>query len=102
MFRTAAGGRNQTQDILQEETERTEKMHEAEVSPPPRPPFPPVRIPGFKIVANMNDQNFEQRSALRESDFSFDFPPLRGGLRSLSVGADCLATKFRALSELLS
>ena len=32
-FRIAAGGRNQTQDILQEATERTEKMPEGEVSP---------------------------------------------------------------------
>jgi len=29
-------------------------------------------------------------------------PPPRGGLRSLSAGAGCLATKSRALSELLS
>jgi hypothetical protein len=43
----------------------------------------------------------KQRPALQKSDFSFDFPPPRGGLRSLSVGADCLATESRALSELL-
>ena len=42
------------------------------------------------------------RSALRKPEFSFDIPPLRGGLRSLSVGADCIATEYRALSELLS
>jgi hypothetical protein len=48
------------------------------------------------------DRLLKQRSALRKPDFSFDFPPPRGGLRSLSVGADCLATKSRALSELLS
>jgi hypothetical protein len=48
------------------------------------------------------DRLLKQRSALQKPDFSFDFPPLRGGLRSLSVGTDCLATESRALSELLS
>jgi hypothetical protein len=48
------------------------------------------------------DRLLEQRSALREPDFSFDFPPPCGGLRSLSVGADCIATKSRILSGLLS
>jgi hypothetical protein len=48
------------------------------------------------------DRLLNQRSALRKPDFSFDFPPQRGGLRSLSVGAGCLATVSRALSELLS
>jgi hypothetical protein len=48
------------------------------------------------------DRLLKQRSALQNPDFSFDFPPPRGGLRSLSVGADCLATDSRALSELLS
>jgi hypothetical protein len=48
------------------------------------------------------DRLLKQRSALRKPDFSFDFPPLRGGLRSLSVEADCIATKSRALSEFLS
>jgi hypothetical protein len=48
------------------------------------------------------DRLLKQRSALRKPDFSFDFPPQRGGLRSLSVGAGCLATVSRALSELLS
>jgi hypothetical protein len=48
----------------------------------------------------MNDQNLEQRCALRKPDFSFDSAPLRGGFRSLSVGAVCLATESRALSEL--
>jgi hypothetical protein len=43
-----------------------------------------------------------QRSALRKPDFSFNFPPPRGGLRSLAVGADCIATTPRALPELLS
>ena len=33
--------------------------------------------------------------------FSFDFPPPRGGLRSLSVGADCIATESRSFSERL-
>jgi hypothetical protein len=41
-----------------------------------------------------------QRSALQNPDFFFDLPPPRGGLRSLSVGAGCIATKSRALSEL--
>jgi hypothetical protein len=44
----------------------------------------------------------KQRSALRKPDFFFGFPPRRGGLRSLSVGADCIATQSRALSGLLS
>jgi len=48
------------------------------------------------------DRLLKQRSALQKSDFSFDLPPLRGGLRSLSVGADCIATESRALSKLLS
>jgi hypothetical protein len=48
------------------------------------------------------DRLLKQRFALRKPDFSFDFPPPRGGLRSLSVAADCLATKSRALSGLVS
>jgi hypothetical protein len=48
------------------------------------------------------DRLLKQHSALQNPDFSFDFPPLRGGLRSLSVEAGCLATESRALSELLS
>jgi hypothetical protein len=48
------------------------------------------------------DRLLKQRSALRKPDFFFDLPPPRGGLRSLSVGAVCHATKSRALSELLS
>jgi hypothetical protein len=48
------------------------------------------------------DRLLKQRSALRKPDFFFDLPPPRGGLRSLSVGAGCIATKSRALSELLS
>jgi len=47
------------------------------------------------------DRLLKQRSALQKPDFPFDIPPQRGGLRSLSVGADCLATESRALSELL-
>jgi hypothetical protein len=47
------------------------------------------------------DRLLKQRSALQKLGFSFDTPPPRGGLRSLSVGADCLATESRALSELL-
>jgi hypothetical protein len=48
------------------------------------------------------DRLLNQRSALQKPDIPFDFPPLRGGSRSLSVGADCLATESRALSALLS
>jgi hypothetical protein len=48
------------------------------------------------------DRLLKQRFALQKSDFYSDFPPPRGGLRSLSVGADCIATKYRAPSELLS
>jgi hypothetical protein len=48
------------------------------------------------------DRLLKQRSALRKPDLSFDLPPPRGGLRSLSVAADCIATKSRALSGLLS
>jgi len=48
------------------------------------------------------DRLLRQRSALRKPNFSFDFPPPRGGLRSLSVAADCLAKKSRALSGLFS
>jgi hypothetical protein len=48
------------------------------------------------------DRLLKQRSALQKLDIPFDVPPLRGGLRSLSVGADCLATESRALSALLS
>jgi len=48
------------------------------------------------------DRLLKQRSALQKPDFPFDFPPPRGGLRSLSVGADYIATEFRAPSELLS
>jgi len=43
----------------------------------------------------------EQRSALRKQEFSFDSPPPRGGFRSLSAGADCIATQSRALPGLL-
>jgi len=48
------------------------------------------------------DRLLKQRSALRKPDFSSDFPPRRGALRNLSVGADYIATKYRAPSELLS
>jgi hypothetical protein len=48
------------------------------------------------------DRLLKQRSALRKSDFSSDLPPPRGGLRILSVGADYIATKYRAPSGLLS
>jgi hypothetical protein len=48
------------------------------------------------------DRLLRQRSALQKPDFFFDLPQPRGGLRSLSVGAGCIATKSRALSELFS
>jgi hypothetical protein len=48
------------------------------------------------------DRLLEQRFALRKPDLFFDFPPPCGGSRSLSVGADCIATGSRALSGLFS
>jgi len=48
------------------------------------------------------DRLLKQRSALQKPDFSFDFPPPCGGLRSLSVAADCIATEYRTFSGLLS
>jgi hypothetical protein len=48
------------------------------------------------------DRLLQQRSALQKPNFPFDIPPPRGGLRSLSVGADGIATESRALSEHLS
>jgi hypothetical protein len=40
------------------------------------------------------DRLLKQRFALQKPDFSFDLPPPCGGLRSLSVGAVCLAAEF--------
>jgi hypothetical protein len=48
------------------------------------------------------DWLLKQRLALPKPDFPFDLPPPRGGLGSLSVGADCIATESRALADLLS
>jgi hypothetical protein len=48
------------------------------------------------------DRILKQRSALRKPDFTFDFPPLRGGLRSLSVAAVCLATEITESCRTLS
>jgi hypothetical protein len=48
------------------------------------------------------DWLLKQRFALRRPDNPFDSPPQRGGLRSLSGEADCLAPESRAPSELLS
>ena len=48
------------------------------------------------------DRLLKQRFALRRPDNPFDSPPQRGGLRSLSGGAGCLAPEARAPSELLS
>jgi hypothetical protein len=49
------------------------------------------------------DRLLKQRSALRKPGISFDFPPQRGGLRSLSVGTVCLAAEmtisFRAFVQ---
>jgi hypothetical protein len=39
------------------------------------------------------DRLVKQRSALRKPGVPFDFPPQRGGLRSLSGGADCIAAE---------
>jgi hypothetical protein len=52
------------------------------------------------VAGSCLDRLLKQRSALRKPDFFFDFPPLRGGLRSLSVKAGCIATKSRARPEL--
>ena len=40
------------------------------------------------------DSFLKRRSALRKPDFSFDFPSQRGGLRSLSGGAVCIAAEI--------
>jgi hypothetical protein len=57
----------------------------------------------FVLIAGIClDRLLKQRFALQKPDFSFDLPPPRGGLGSLSVGADCIAPKSRALSELFS
>jgi hypothetical protein len=49
------------------------------------------------------DRLLKQRSALPKPGNPFDFPPQRGGLRSLSVGAVCLAAEivscFRAFIQ---
>jgi hypothetical protein len=49
------------------------------------------------------DRLLKQRSALRELAIPFDFPPQRGGLRSLSLRAVCIAAEiasvFRTLSQ---
>jgi hypothetical protein len=43
------------------------------------------------------DRLLKQRSALQKPDFSFGFPPLRGGFRSLSVAAVCFAAEDRSV-----
>jgi hypothetical protein len=40
------------------------------------------------------DRLLKQRSALHESSRPFDFPPLGGEFRSLSVAADCFAMEL--------
>jgi hypothetical protein len=45
------------------------------------------------------DRLLKQRFALRKPEFSFDFPPQRGGLRSLSVEAACLAAAIAHFSR---
>jgi len=40
------------------------------------------------------DRLLKQRSALPNPGNPIDFPPQRGGLRSLSVAAVCLATEL--------
>jgi hypothetical protein len=49
------------------------------------------------------DRLLKQRLALRESGVPFDFPPQRGGLRSLSGAAVCIAAEdtsvFRTLIQ---
>jgi hypothetical protein len=48
------------------------------------------------------DRFLGPRSALRKPGMPFDFPPQRGGLRSLSVEAGRIATESRAIPGLLS
>jgi len=52
------------------------------------------------------DRLLKQRSALRKLGIPFDLPPRRGGLRSLSVGAICIAAEisssFRTFKQALS
>jgi hypothetical protein len=49
------------------------------------------------------DRLLKQRSALREPEIPFGFPPQRGGLRSLSGRAVCIAAEnasvFRTLIQ---
>jgi hypothetical protein len=49
------------------------------------------------------DRLLKQRFALRKPGIPFDFPPQRGGLRSLSGGAVCIAAEntsgFRTLIQ---
>jgi hypothetical protein len=63
------------------------------------------RISGFEIRVSRRWAWFRlclfgQRSALRKPDLCFDWPPLRGGLGSLSVAADSVATVPRDPSAL--
>ena len=60
--------------------------------------MPPVNI---LIVMNDTclDRLLKQRSALQESSRPFDFPPLGGELRSLSIAADCLAAAIENFSQ---
>jgi hypothetical protein len=54
-------------------------------------------VPPSKIFIAMEriclDRLLKQRFALHRSDNPFDAPPQRGGLRSLSVGAVCVAAE---------
>jgi hypothetical protein len=48
------------------------------------------------------DRLLKQRSALPNPGNPIDFPPQRGGLRSLSVAAVCLATEITEFCRILS
>jgi len=47
------------------------------------------------------DRLLKQRSALRKLCIPLDFPPQRGGLRSLSGGADCVAADITSELRIL-
>jgi len=48
------------------------------------------------------DRLLKQRSALRRLDISFDFPPQRGGIRSLSLRAVGIAAEITSVFRIMS
>ena len=93
------------------ETNRKSELREKFKSPASRlllfelSAFMLFRISSFEIRISRRSFWFRFRQVgprFALPDFSFDFPPPRGGLGNLSVGADCLATIFQAPSEPLS